>query len=67
MIKDLKGPFPNAEIMPTGGISRANIKEWLAAGAYACGVGGELVAGAKNGDYAAVTATAKAFRELIAE
>ena len=67
IIKDLKAPFPNAEIMPTGGISLANIKEWIAAGAYACGVGGELVAGAKTGDYASIVKTAKAFKELVAE
>ena len=67
IIKDLKAPFPNAEIMPTGGVSLANIKEWIAAGAYACGVGGELVAGAKTGDYDLVTKTAKAFKELVSE
>ena len=67
VIKDLKAPFPNAEIMPTGGISLANIKSWLDAGAYACGVGGELVAGAKTGDYASVTATAKEFKEIVAK
>lgn len=67
IIKDLKAPFPNAEIMPTGGISLANIGEWIAAGAYACGVGGELVAGAKTGDYASVVKNAKTFKELVAE
>ena len=67
VIKDLRAPFPNAEIMPTGGISRANIKEWLDAGAFACGVGGELVAGAKTGDYDAITATAVAFREIVSK
>ena len=67
VIKDLKAPFPNAEIMPTGGINRENIKAWLAAGAFSCGVGGELVAGAKTGDYAAVTETAKAFVEIVSE
>ena len=65
IIKDLKAPFPNVEIMPTGGVSLANIGEWIAAGAYACGVGGELVAGAKTGDYASIVKTAKAFRELV--
>ena len=67
IIKDLKAPFPNAEIMPTGGVSLANIKEWIVAGAYACGVGGELVAGAKTGDYDSIINTAKAFKELVAE
>ena len=53
--------------MPTGGVSLANIGDWIAAGAYACGVGGELVAGAKTGDYDAIVRTAKAFKELVAK
>ena len=65
IIKALKTPFPNAEIMPVGGISLANIKDWMKAGAFACGVGGELVAGAKTGDYQLITETAKAFLELV--
>ena len=65
IIKDLKGPFPNAEIMPTGGLSKANICEWLNAGALACGVGGELVSGIKTGNYALVTQNAKEFKALI--
>ena len=64
-VKDLKGPFPNAEIMPTGGVSLSNVREWLDAGAFACGVGGELVAGVKTGDYEAVTRAAIAFREAV--
>ena len=64
-VKLLKGPFPNVEIMPTGGISKANICDWLNAGAFACGVGGELVAGAKKDDYELVVKTVKEFKELV--
>lgn len=64
-VKLLKGPFPNVEIMPTGGISKANICDWLKAGAFACGVGGELVAGAKKDDYELVVKTVKEFKELV--
>lgn len=67
VIRDLKGPFPNAEIMPTGGISKSNICEWLQGGAIACGVGGELVGGVKTEDYALVSKCAKEFKELISE
>ena len=67
VIKDLKAPFPNAEIMAVGGVSLENIKAWIDAGAFACGIGGELVAGAKTGDYAAVTAAARAFREIVSK
>lgn len=38
----LRGPFPDLRIVPTGGVSLANAAGWLAAGALAVGVGGEL-------------------------
>lgn len=65
IIKDLKGPFPNIEVMPTGGVNLQTIKDWLKAGAFACGVGGDLVNGYKTGDYDSVTASAKKFLEEI--
>ena len=37
MLKALKGPFPNARFMITGGVTLANIPEWLNAGASALG------------------------------
>ena len=42
-LKDLSGPFPNIRLMPTGGVSVDNAAEWIAAGAAAVGIGGELV------------------------
>ena len=54
-------------LMPTGGVASDNVKEWFAAGAVALGVGGSLTAGAKTGDYAAVTAAAKLFVAKIRE
>jgi 2-dehydro-3-deoxyphosphogluconate aldolase/(4S)-4-hydroxy-2-oxoglutarate aldolase len=41
--KDLKGPFPYLEIMPTGAVSRETAPQFIKAGACAIGVGGELV------------------------
>jgi 2-dehydro-3-deoxyphosphogluconate aldolase/(4S)-4-hydroxy-2-oxoglutarate aldolase len=41
-MKALWGPFPGLAVVPTGGIARHNAAEWLAAGALAVGVGGEL-------------------------
>ena len=66
-IKAVHGPIPQAPLMPTGGVAADNVKEWFAAGAVALGVGGSLTAGAKTGDYAAVTAAAKLFVEKIRE
>jgi 2-dehydro-3-deoxyphosphogluconate aldolase/(4S)-4-hydroxy-2-oxoglutarate aldolase len=42
-LRALKGPFPDAELIPTGGVSASNAAEFIAAGAFALGVGGELV------------------------
>src|SRR5690242_886824 len=42
-IKALKGPFPQIEMVPTGGVNVDTIGDFLKAGACACGVGGELV------------------------
>lgn len=61
IIKSFKGPIPQGNFMPTGGVSLSNIQEWLSAGAFAVGTGSSLTAGAKTGDYAAVTAEAEKF------
>ncbi len=42
-LKALRGPFPDVPFMPTGGVSRDNVRAWLDAGAVAVGAGGELV------------------------
>lgn len=42
----LRGPFPDAPLMPTGGVSPDNLAAWFAAGAVAVGAGGDLANGA---------------------
>jgi 2-dehydro-3-deoxyphosphogluconate aldolase / (4S)-4-hydroxy-2-oxoglutarate aldolase len=42
-IKALKAPFPRVELIPTGGVNLSNAAAYIAAGAFALGVGGELV------------------------
>jgi 2-dehydro-3-deoxyphosphogluconate aldolase/(4S)-4-hydroxy-2-oxoglutarate aldolase len=44
-IKALRGPFPQIEMIPTGGVNLENAGEFLKAGACAVAVGGELVDG----------------------
>lgn len=65
MVKDIKGPIPQAKIMPTGGVSADNVDEWIKAGVVAVGAGSSLTKGAKTGDYDAITAEAKKFVENI--
>ncbi len=59
IIKAIKGPIPQMKMMPTGGVNADNAAEWIKAGAVAVGAGSDLTAGAKTGDYAAVTEVAK--------
>ncbi len=65
IIKAIKGPIPQAKLMPTGGVDVSNVGEWIKAGAVACGAGSSLTAGAKTGDYAAITKAGKDFVAAI--
>lgn len=67
IIKSVKGPIPQAPMMPTGGVSLETVKDWIEAGAVAVGAGSSLTKGSKTGDYAAVTETAREFLRLIKE
>ncbi|MEV7610610.1 bifunctional 4-hydroxy-2-oxoglutarate aldolase/2-dehydro-3-deoxy-phosphogluconate aldolase [Microbacterium sp. NPDC089320] len=42
----LRGPFPDAPLMPTGGVTPDNLADWFRAGAVAVGAGGDLANGA---------------------
>jgi 2-dehydro-3-deoxyphosphogluconate aldolase/(4S)-4-hydroxy-2-oxoglutarate aldolase len=65
--KAVHGPLPQANLMPTGGVSLSNAKEWIKAGAVAIGTGSDLTAPAKTGNYEEVTAKAAEFVRLVAE
>jgi 2-dehydro-3-deoxyphosphogluconate aldolase/(4S)-4-hydroxy-2-oxoglutarate aldolase len=64
-IKAVKAPLPQASLMPTGGVSIENAGTWIKAGAVALGVGGNLIAGAKTGDFQSITNLALRFIEAI--
>ena len=42
-IKALRGPFPDLHFVPTGGVSPANVAEFFAVGAFAVGMGSDLI------------------------
>jgi 2-dehydro-3-deoxyphosphogluconate aldolase/(4S)-4-hydroxy-2-oxoglutarate aldolase len=67
IIKSIKGPLPQANLMPTGGVDISNVGEWIKAGAIAVGAGSSLTAGAKTGDYASITSLASEFVSRIKE
>ena len=62
-LRSLRGPFPDLAFCPTGGVNPDNLADWLAAGAVAVGAGGELCPAAtmRDGDWAAITASARRF------
>ena len=64
-VKAVKGPLPQAPLMPTGGVGLDNVAEWIKAGCVAVGVGGNLTGGAKKGDYQSITDIAKEFLAKI--
>lgn len=66
-VRAVLAPLPQAPLMPTGGVNLANVAATIKAGAVAVGVGSSLTAGAKSGDYRAVTDAAKAFVVAIRE
>jgi 2-dehydro-3-deoxyphosphogluconate aldolase / (4S)-4-hydroxy-2-oxoglutarate aldolase len=48
-LRDIRGPLPDARIMPTGGIKIEDVADWLAAGAVAVGLGSPLIGDAASG------------------
>ena len=68
-IKAIKGPFPNIPLMPTGGVSLANLQDWFASGVIAVGVGGELCPSnlAESGNFKEITQRAKNFLRAVRE
>ena len=46
-ISSFKGPLPQGEFMPSGGVDVDNVDKWIHAGAYAVGTGSSLTKGIK--------------------
>ncbi|GIN63391.1 bifunctional 2-keto-4-hydroxyglutarate aldolase/2-keto-3-deoxy-6-phosphogluconate aldolase [Robertmurraya siralis] len=64
-VKAVKAPLPQVNIMPTGGVSLENIDQWIKNGCIAVGVGGNLVAPAKTGQFAKITELAQAYVQKV--
>jgi 2-dehydro-3-deoxyphosphogluconate aldolase / (4S)-4-hydroxy-2-oxoglutarate aldolase len=66
-IKALKGPFPQIEMIPTGGVNLETAGEFLKAGACAVAVGGELVdaKSIKEGRYDLIEQKTRQYLEVI--
>jgi 2-dehydro-3-deoxyphosphogluconate aldolase/(4S)-4-hydroxy-2-oxoglutarate aldolase len=68
-IKALKGPFPQIEMIPTGGVNLETAADFLKAGACAVAVGGELVdaQSIKQGRYDAIEERARQYLAVVAK
>ena len=67
IVTAFKAPMPQLNIMPTGGVSLDNMKDWFDAGVITVGVGGNLLAPAATGDFAKVTEVAQQYVAKLQE
>jgi 2-dehydro-3-deoxyphosphogluconate aldolase/(4S)-4-hydroxy-2-oxoglutarate aldolase len=65
-VSQLRGPFPDIEVIPSGGVNIEDVPAWIRAGALAVSLGGPLLGDAfKGGDLQDLTARARRVRDLI--
>lgn len=66
-LKALQGPLPQIQLIPTGGVSLSTAAEFLAAGAFALGVGSDLVdaKAASEGRTDVITENARKYVEIV--
>jgi 2-dehydro-3-deoxyphosphogluconate aldolase / (4S)-4-hydroxy-2-oxoglutarate aldolase len=67
-LKHLRGPFPDLDAIPSGGVDLDATREWLNAGAAAVSIGGPLLGDSlKGGDLSALRERCRAVRAVIME
>lgn len=68
-LKSLKAPFPQVELIPTGGVSLKTAADFIRAGASALGVGSDLVdtKAIRAGEPEKITQSARAYLEAVRE
>ena len=68
-LKALKAPLPQIELIPTGGVSLATAQEFLEAGAFALGVGGDLVdnKAIRAGKPEVITENARKYLQIVGD
>jgi 2-dehydro-3-deoxyphosphogluconate aldolase / (4S)-4-hydroxy-2-oxoglutarate aldolase len=67
-IAHLRGPFPDIQVMPSGGVGMADAAAWIRAGACAVSVGGPLIGDAlRGGDLSALARRCKELTAIVAD
>lgn len=64
-IKDIKGPVPNVELMPSGGVNLDNVSDWIEKGSFAVGIGGDLTKEFTGNNYEAISEKAQKYVEAV--
>ena len=64
-VKAVRSPLPQAQLMPTGGVSLDNVADWIKAGCIAVGVSGHLTGYGSARDSNLIIDTAKQFLTKI--
>ncbi len=66
-MKAIRGPLPQIDLVPTGGVDLESTPKYIRAGAAAVAVGGELVSSKalREGNSASITAAARQYVEAV--
>jgi len=64
-IKDIKGPVPNVELMPSGGVNLDNISDWIEKGSFAVGIGGDLTKEFTGNNFEVISEKAQKYVEAV--
>ncbi|WP_284982198.1 bifunctional 4-hydroxy-2-oxoglutarate aldolase/2-dehydro-3-deoxy-phosphogluconate aldolase [Arthrobacter sp. efr-133-TYG-118] len=67
-VSQLRGPFPDIQVVPSGGVEIDDVPAWIRAGALAVSLGGPLLGDAfEGGSLTELTARARRVRALVDE
>lgn len=65
-VSQLRGPFPDIQVVPSGGVNIEDVPAWIRAGALAVSLGGPLLGDAfKGGSLNELTARSRRVRALV--
>jgi 2-dehydro-3-deoxyphosphogluconate aldolase / (4S)-4-hydroxy-2-oxoglutarate aldolase len=64
-VRAVKAALPQASLVPTGGVTVDNARDWISAGCVAVGAGSSLTRSAATGDFQTITNLTKRFIEEI--
>ncbi|HZQ06281.1 MAG TPA: bifunctional 4-hydroxy-2-oxoglutarate aldolase/2-dehydro-3-deoxy-phosphogluconate aldolase [Anaerolineae bacterium] len=66
-VKEILAPLPFLKLVPTGGVSADNLRDYFTAGAVAIGIGGNLISkpAVASGEFEKITDAARTIRQAV--